>query len=80
MAKAQSAINLAELLQDLHDSEISRTLDWLYDSAWHAEIGKPPHAAADFDTGAEAVEWLRATAIRLYPDSPFAKKHRRGFE
>lgn len=77
---AQQATDLAELLQDLHDSEINGTIDWLYDRAWHAEIGKPPHAEADFDTGAEAVEWLRATAIKLYPDSPFAKKYQRGFE
>jgi hypothetical protein len=76
---ARPKTDLAELLQDLHDSEISGAIIWLFDRAWHAEVGCPPRAEADVDTAIEAVEWLRATAIELYPESPFAQKYGRGF-
>ncbi len=73
-------IDIAEVLQALHDSEISGKIEWLFDKSWHAEVGCPPHAEAIVDTAAEAIEWLRATAIQIYPNSPFAEKYRRGFE
>src|SRR3954463_1886783 len=42
MTQIQNATDLAELLQDLHDSEISGSITWLFDNAWHAEVGCPP--------------------------------------
>jgi len=31
------------------------------------------------DSIEQAVEWLRAEAVRLYPESEFAKRYGRGF-
>ena len=76
MPQAQNATDLAELLQDLHDSEISGLITWLFDNAWHAEVGCPPIRERNFETAAEAIRWLQITALALYPDSPFSEKYR----
>ena len=74
---------LDEIIRDLHDSEINGGISWFYDNAWHVELGDALNGIA---IGADvigldaAIEWLRAKAVRLYPDSHFAQKHRRGFE
>jgi hypothetical protein len=52
--------------------QINGAIGWIFDAAWRAEIGDPPQA--------EAIEWLRAMAIKLYPDGPLAEKYGRGFE
>jgi hypothetical protein len=50
---------------------------------WGVTLGDPHNG---IDAGAvvrsigEAVEWLRSTAVRIYPDSEFARKFARGFE
>jgi hypothetical protein len=75
--------DIDRLLQDLHDSEINAEIGWFYDGVWWAKIGD---AFNGFDAEgrcrslSEAAEWLRAAAIRLYPDSVFAQRYRRGFE
>jgi hypothetical protein len=38
------------------------------------DISNGIDAEAVVGTMQEAVEWLRATAVRLYPDSTFARK------
>ena len=64
---------LAELLQDLHDSEISGSIAWLFDNACHAEVG-----CADTRTqlqhGSPSHSTPKITALALYPDSPFSEK------
>ena len=76
MPQAQNSTDLAELLQDLHDSEISGLITWLFDNAWHAEVGCPPIRERNFETAAKAIRWLQITALALYPDSPFSEKYR----
>jgi hypothetical protein len=77
MTQGQNATDLAELLQDPQDSEISGSISWLFDNAWHAEIGCPPIRERNFETAAQAIRWLQITAIALYPNSPFSEKYRK---
>jgi hypothetical protein len=44
------------------------------------EIYNGIEAEAVVGTLLEAVEWLRATAVKLHPDSTFARKYARGFK
>ena len=72
----------AQILQDLHDSEINGSVDWFFDKCWRAGIGDNLNgwkSEKRLDTLGEAIEWLRDEAIRLYPDSDFAKRYGRGF-
>ena len=75
---------LAGFIEDLHDSEINGEISWFYDGVWGgAKLGDLLNgyvAEASFNSLPEAVKWLRAKAIELYPDSVFAKEYRRGFE
>ena len=74
---------LAAFLTDLHDSEINGEIGWFFDALWCAKIGDKLNgykAEDTFASLAQAAEWLQSKAIELYPDSDFAKAHRRGFE
>lgn len=75
---------LASFIEDLHDSEINGEIGWFFDGVWRAKIGDPWNGYKAEKDGLsslrEAVEWLRWKAVELYPDSGFAKAHRRGFE
>jgi hypothetical protein len=71
-----------EIITDLHDSEINGQIAWFYDGTWTAVIGSDLNGWEIEETlgsFAEAIEWLRAEAVRRYPNSGFAKKHARGF-
>jgi hypothetical protein len=75
--------NLVTLLSALHDSEINGAVSWFYDGVWRVMLGDPHNridAEAVVGSIGEAVEWLRSTAIKLYPDSKFARKYAHGFE
>jgi hypothetical protein len=77
-------MNDLQILQDLHDSEINGeiSLAWFYDSTWTVKLGDPHNgyvAEAIVASVGEAVDWLRAEAVRRYPDSDFAKRYARGF-
>jgi hypothetical protein len=77
--------DLSEILDDLYASEINATITWIWDSGMQVALGlafdQGGYAAeATVRTGAQAAEWLRSEAVRLYPDSDFAEKHRRGDE
>jgi len=75
--------DLASFIEDLHDSEINAEISWFYDGVWGAKLGDPSNgydAEATFPSLSQAVEWLRAKAIEIYPDGEFAKEYRRGFE
>jgi hypothetical protein len=69
--------NLELLLSALHDGEINGAVSWFYDGVWRVTLGDS-HNGTDAEAVAgsigEAVERLRSTAVRLYPDSTFARK------
>jgi len=74
---------LASFIEDLHASEINCEIGWLYDGGWYAKIGDPLNGyKAERNLGSlrEAAEWLRSTAIDLYPKSHFAEQWRRSWE
>lgn len=60
------------LLQQLHDAEISGQIDWLFDTAWHVEIGKPVLASATVSSEQEALAWLEEKAKELFGWGPGA--------
>jgi hypothetical protein len=75
--------NLETLLSALHDSEIDGAVSWFYDGVGRVTLGDPHDgidAQAVVGSIGEAVGWLRSTAVRLYPDSTFARKYAHGFE
>jgi hypothetical protein len=68
--------DLGKIMAALHDSEINGEVSWFFDRVWKVRLGDPQNgydAEAVVDSIEEAAEWLRATAIRLFPDSEFAK-------
>ena len=81
-AQIEPTDELASFIEDLHDSEINGEIGWFFDGMWRAKIGDPWNGyRAEVDglmSLAEAAKWLRSKAIELYPDSDFAKSHRRG--
>jgi hypothetical protein len=75
--------NLETLLTALHDSEINGAVFWFYDGLWQVRLGDISNgvdAEAVVGSIGEAAEWLRSNAVRLYPDSTFARKYTHGFE
>lgn len=71
--------DLGSIIEALHHSGINGGVTWFYHRAWHVEIGDPVNgrkAAASLSSLSAAVEWLRAMAIEIFPDSEFAKAHR----
>lgn len=67
-----------QIVADMHDSEISAEIAWLYDGVWAAKLGDPINgylAEATASSLAEAAIWLRTEAVRRYPDSVFAKRY-----
>jgi hypothetical protein len=62
----------------LHDAEINGeiSVSWFFNGVRKVRLGDPHNgydAEADVSNPEEAAEWLRETAIRLFPDSEFAK-------
>lgn len=71
--------DLGVIIAALHASEINGGVSWLFDGAWTVKIGDPlnGYVAKDVVAGpAEAAEWFRVNAVRLYPDSEFAARFR----
>jgi hypothetical protein len=71
-----SASELGTVIVALHDSEINGEVSWFFDRLWSVKLGDPftgYDAVATVASIEEAVEWLRANAVRLYPDSTFAQ-------
>lgn len=70
---------LGTIMAALHDSEINGEVSWFFDRVWQVRLGDPQNG---YDAGAvvasieEVEEWLRANAVRLYPDSEFARLYR----
>ena len=75
-----SLSDLGRLLADLHASKIRVSISWLWDDVIHVRIGDPlkgPQYENRVETLAEAGEWLRDEAVKHFPDSRFARWHRR---
>jgi hypothetical protein len=71
--------DLGKIMAALHDSEINGEVSWFFDRLWSVKLGDPLNgyeADAVVNNIEEAAEWLRANAVRLYPDSTFARLYR----
>jgi hypothetical protein len=78
----QNRASLGEVIEALHDSEINGSVTWMFDGTWSVALGDELNgiiAAATVGSAEEAAEWLRATAVQHYPQSPCAKLASAGF-
>jgi hypothetical protein len=81
---------LERVLQQLHDSEINAGVQTFYDTGMRISIGDEANgirtettidrtaslvAPRKWQEGDPAASWLHETALRLYPDSKYAKEH-----
>jgi hypothetical protein len=82
--------DLEQILQQLHDSEINAGVQTFYDTGMRVWIGDESNgiyaettinrtanfaAPRKWPEGVTAVSWLHEVALRLYPDSEYAKAH-----
>jgi hypothetical protein len=80
--------DLEHILQQLHDSEINAGAQTFYDVGMRVWIGDEANgikaettinrtaaARLKWPEGFTAASWLHETALRLYPDSKYAKEH-----
>lgn len=66
-----------KILQELHDSEINAAIETFYDGCWTVRLGDRLNgfdAEATVGGMTEAERWLRENAVRLYPESAFARR------
>ena len=69
----------AQIIQDLYASEINARIEWFHDGGFSVLLGDVLSgwkATNNLRTFAEAVNWLRDQAIKLYPESAFARMYR----
>ena len=70
--------DLETILTALHDSEINVEISSFPDRAWTVKLGDRLNGFAAAKVVAnidEAAEWLRVIAIKLYPESDFARRY-----
>jgi hypothetical protein len=70
--------DLGTIMAALHNSEINGEVSWFFDDAWTVKLGDAHNgykAEAVVESPEAAAEWLRANAVRLYPDSEFARHY-----
>ena len=82
--------DLERILQQLHDSEINAGVQTFYDAGMRVWIGDESNsiqsettinrtanfaAPCKWPEGGTAASWLHEVALRLYPDSKYAKEH-----
>ena len=80
--------DLERILQQLHDSEINAGVQTFYDADMGVWIGNEANgiqaetttnrtraARLKWPEWLTAASWLHETALRLYPDSKYAKAH-----
>jgi len=66
------------VIQDLHDAGIGGGVMWMEArGGFAATLGDPPTIMATLPSMAAATDLLRAEGVERYPDSVFARKHRR---
>jgi hypothetical protein len=73
-------MDLGKVICALHDSEINGEVSWFYDGVWRVRLGDEANGydAEAVVTGPdEATEWLHENAVRLFPDSGYAKRFAR---
>jgi hypothetical protein len=73
--------NIEEILAALYKSEINVSISWFWDGGIDVKLGDPLNGYGAEDqvlTLNEAADWLRENAVRLYPDSDFARRYARG--
>jgi hypothetical protein len=89
MATLLTPPTLERVLRQLHDSEISAGVQTLYDAGMRVWIGddlngiqsettinRTAAARLKWPEGwVTAASWLHEAALRLYPDSKYAKEH-----
>jgi hypothetical protein len=69
-------IDAEGILNDLCASQIGGSIEWIWDSGFFASLGGQKRAEEwSLKTVGDAVEWLKETACRLYPESEFARKY-----
>jgi hypothetical protein len=81
---------LEHILMELHDSEINAGVQTFYDAGMRVWIGDESNGIQSETTinrtgnfadprkwpeGVTATNWLHEVALRLYPDSKYAKEH-----
>jgi hypothetical protein len=69
----------AQILQHLHDSEINFMIVAFWDCGFRVLLGDELNgfvAEDRYQSFADAVHWLAATALQKYPESDFARKYR----
>ena len=80
--------DLEHILRQLHDSEINAGVQTFYDAGMRVWIGDEANSIQAETTinrtaaarlkwleGLTAASWLHETALRLHPDSKYAKQH-----
>jgi hypothetical protein len=80
--------DLEQYRQQLHESEINAGVQTFYDAGMRVWIGdelngiqaettinRTAAARLKWPEGLTAASWLHETALRLYPDSQYAKSH-----
>jgi hypothetical protein len=88
LTEAHAMADLKHILQQLHDSEINAGVQTFYDAGMRVWIGDEANgiqvettinrtraARLKWPEGLTAASWLHKTAIRLYPNSQYAKSH-----
>jgi hypothetical protein len=76
-SETETRPSLGTIIEALHDSEINGSVSWFFDEVWGVVLGDPQNgidAEATVSSPQEAAEWLRANAVRRYPNSKFAQR------
>jgi disulfide oxidoreductase YuzD len=69
-------IDAEAILNDLSASQIGGSIEWIWDGGFFASLGGQKRAEEwSLKTVGDAVEWLKETACRVYPESEFARKY-----
>jgi hypothetical protein len=70
-----------QILRDLYASEINASISWFWDGGLEVALGDQMNGVVaetriiERDMWENAAEWLRAEAVKHYPNSEFAKRH-----
>lgn len=69
-----SRLNLGDVLQRLHDSEINASVQSFFDGVWTVRLGDEMNgykAEEVCDSANDAADWLDSMARRLFPQSRY---------
>jgi hypothetical protein len=77
MDETKSHAGLGDIIEALHDSEINGSVSWMFDGEWSVTLEDDLNgieAEATVNSARQAAEWLRANAVKRYPDSAFTRR------